>query len=948
VRLHRREGPAARRAPGLLVWALLASAAPLAAQPQPGRLEPVLREALRAEVRPSLRARPDLLAAVAPPPDAPAAGALALDVGPSGEARVGVFLWFAGPPPTAALRALGAEVGTVTGEFATARVPLDAVEAVAALPGVRAVEAARVVRAEHDTSMRVVNVETLRTRVGDTFTGSTGAGALVAIYDSGVDLENPDFIEAGGRHRVLAVWDQTVSGNAPAGFGYGFHCDSIAVRNRAAGVAAACPQRDFTGHGTHVAGTAAGSGRATGNNEPAYRFTGVAPGADLIVVKGGNGLFFENNIIDGLHWIRQVAAQLGRPVVVNLSLGGQFGAHDGTRLYERIIDELSGPGYIAVISAGNNGANRNTTPVLQGRLIHGRGFAVTGTTTTFELGLAEHPIAGELCAGHVTQMSVWYGAADRFRLEVERPDGTVVAASHGAQANVPHPNGRVVINNATGGADPRNGDFEGLIVIDGCGTGSGRPLPGTWRVRATPTAPGSGGPIDVWVTQSSHGSPAVPMFGGAGFDNRFVVASPGNATRAITVAAFATRMCWPSIATTGQICYVQREQIGDLARFSSGGPRRDGFAKPEIAAPGIGIGSSRSRDANYNSNLVLPDGVHVINQGTSMAAPHVTGAVAILFQARPGLTPEDAKDALRRSAVQDAFTGLTYDVVPGGNPADWWGHGKLDVREALVAVSGEGTAVLVLDAAPAIAPAAQSSRRGARLSLLRLRLSGDGPEAIDVQELVFRVRGADPQARVVVGRDADGDGRLGAGDPILGAAAAALGPEPVTVRVQPDGLRVPAFGTAEVIVAIELSGATPHAATFDAVFVPPETRAVGVASGARSPLRFDAETVASGPAATTVLGAGEAVSISENPVRGGRVIFNFVEPPEVAAIYTPAGRRVADLAGAAVRIEWDLRNDRGERVVPGVYLLVFRVRGELFRERLMVLTPAAASGGAAN
>jgi hypothetical protein len=91
-----------------------------------------------------------------------------------------------------------------------------------------------------------------------------------------------------------------------------------------------------------------------------------------------------------------------------------------------------------------------------------------------------------------------------------------------------------------------------------------------------------------------------------------------------------------------------------------------------------------------------------------------------------------------------------------------------------------------------------------------------------------------------------------------------------------------------------------------------------------------------------VLGQEDILTFSENPVRSGRVIFNFREAPTVAAIYTVTGRLVSDLTRRIEdggRIEWDLRNDDGERVAPGVYLVIFDVGGTVMRERLIVMPP---------
>jgi subtilisin family serine protease len=439
----------------------------------------------------------------------------------------------------------------------------------------------------------------------------------------------------------------------------------------------------------------------------------------------------------------------------------------------------------------------------------------------------------------------------------------------------------------------------------------------------------------MWVEITSHGDgvPSVTMQGAQGFDNRFVVASPGNATRAITVAAFATRRCWPSQVPDGASCYVQQEALGDLARFSGGGPRRDGVIKPEIAAPGIGVMSARSGNAGVGANRADPDGAHSLLEGTSMAAPHVAGTILALYQAKPDLTPEEVRQILMASALTDAFTARVYDAA--GAPSDWWGAGKL---------TGSGPAVLALSTETAVPEGATLSPRGTRLPLLALRLSSQGTEAIDVTSLTFELTGEDPGAHLVLVRDANANGLLDAQDVAVDSVGAALsgGERTVTVSLSPGELRIPALGVATVFAAVSLSGAAPNGTTFSATFVPAETESVGVRTGAANALNVAQTPLASGPATTTVLAQDELLSFSANPVRLDHVVFNFVEAPTTAAVYTLSGRRVIDLvAEGTLSVRWDLRNEDGSRVAPGVYLVVFRVRDQLFREKLVVLTPGA-------
>jgi subtilisin family serine protease len=906
------------------------------------RLDPLLREAVTsaANVEPSSLPRPSDMVRAGEERLPP--GALALESAPDGSVRIGIFVRLSSPAGVDAIRTAGGVVGSVIGDIATATVPLASLETLAASPGIAWMEAARAVRGEHDVSMLAISAEDVRTRTGSTWNGATGAGTLVAIYDGGLDLMHHDFRDEAGRSRVVSVWDQTTPGSPPPGFSSGTACDSAAVALRVENsIPSACPVQDFTGHGTHVAGSAAGDGSATGNGQPAFRYPGVAPEAKLIIVKGGNGSFFENLIADGLLWIRGEAQRLGRPVVVNLSLGGQFGAHDGSRLYEQVIDQLSGPGFIVVVSSGNQGGNANTTPLLPVRRLHARGFANGTATSTVTMTLAEHAPNANLCTGNVTQIGFWYDASDRLRLELVRPNGQSLTVSSGSSQQQDNAGGRIVIDNASAGVDPRNGDRSAIIRVDGCGT-SGAPMPGTWTLRVTPEIAGSGLPWDLWIETSSHGLviPPVQMRGGDGFDNRYVVASPGNAARAITVGAFVTRVCWPTVA--GNSCYVQQEELGDLARFSSGGPRRDGVQKPELTAPGMGIMSARSGSSGVISSRQEPDGVHSLLEGTSMAAPHVTGTIAVLLQANPGLTPEAVRTALTTSARQDAFTTRTYDAA--GAPADWWGAGKLNVRDALQVVSGGGAAVLALQTESAVPPAAVRVPRGTRLPLLALELRSQGTEAIDVSQLGFRVSGNDPGAYLVLVRDVNRNGELDAGDMAVDSVPAGLDGSAQVIRSTIDPpIRVGAFDSQTLIVALSMSGAAPNGATFAASFLPDSTRSRGVTSGVQDSVEVAAGSLDSGPARTTVLAVDELLSFSANPVCGERVVFNFAAPPTTAAVYTVTGRRVIDLrADGALRAEWDLRNEEGSRIAPGVYLVVFSVEGELFREKLMVLRGTAA------
>ncbi len=254
-------------------------------------------------------------------------------------------------------------------------------------------------------------------------------------------------------------------------------------------------------------------------------------------------------------------------------------------------------------------------------------------------------------------------------------------------------------------------------------------------------------------------------------------------------------------------------------------------------------------------------------------------------------------------------------------------------------------AVVVLEVAAAATPTTPSSAAGVRLALLRLQLRVTGFEPIRITRLGFEVRGVDAGARLVLILDRDGDGAIGPNDTEIGSAPALLRPgEPVQVTITPGTLEVPLGQTITVLAAIRMSGAAPNGTAFSASFLPAETRSIGTRSAVPDRITQPSAPVASAEVRATVLAAGQLFSLSENPVRSGAVIFNFPVRPSVAGIYTLAGKRVVDLTNRLSdesSVRWDLTNENGSVVSPGVYLLIFRIEGQQFRERLIVLRRAS-------
>lgn len=217
---------------------------------------------------------------------------------------------------------------SVSATTLTVHVPRTRLADLARLAAVRYVEASHRLKPHCDFA----HASTGLLLAGQRTVPQTGAGVIVGVIDSGIDSAHRAFW-TGSQSRIIDYLDQES----------GKHHSQAEISAGAASASA-----DEIGHGTHVAGIAAGNGGGSAG----LKYAGVAPKADLAVVKT---TFQTDQIVDGIRHIFELAAQRKQPCVVNLSLGGHFGGHDGSSIAERTIDQLSGPGRLVVVSAGNEG-----------------------------------------------------------------------------------------------------------------------------------------------------------------------------------------------------------------------------------------------------------------------------------------------------------------------------------------------------------------------------------------------------------------------------------------------------------------------------------------------------------------------------------------------------------------------------------------------------------------
>lgn len=551
----------------------------------------------------------------------------------------------------------GGTVETVSGNFITATVPVDAALPLLQEQAVLRMEAAAL-------NKRLMDSAKVSSGVAAVHTGSglpqayKGNSVILGVIDSGIDWEHADFKNSTGS-RILYLWDMSRSLNPPSGYTYGYEYTKANIDG------GQCIETDdFTGegHGTHVTGIAAGGGKVLA------QYTGVAPEADIIFVKGfrSGAYFTDNDVINGCNYIFTKAQALGKPAVINLSLGGHYGPHDGTTLYERMLSNLTGAGKVIVAAAGNSGADN----------IH-LSYAVGGTSynnayeTKWQIGSESSSSLIDLWynSGSISVGVAAWGTGGLIGYTNPVPPGSTMQNMMFTVNGITY--GRVNIDASTVN-NPNNGSKEVLIQIDNV-NGAYDLGAVTWTLYTV-----GSGTFDAWVVNGGNFSSATSGFV-VGGDNIKSVSAPSTALKVLSVGSYTSKFFWQS--TNGNSYYFWGSVVNKISSFSGMGPSRDGRIKPDITAPGQVIASALSGDLVVGTDIpiemVLSGNKYQAMQGTSMAAPHVSGVVALMLQRSGSLDYAKVFSILTNSAKKDAFTGTSAGNV--------YGYGKMNAVAALQA-----------------------------------------------------------------------------------------------------------------------------------------------------------------------------------------------------------------------------------------------------------------------
>jgi subtilisin family serine protease len=499
----------------------------------------------------------------------------------------------------------------------------------------------------------------------------TGTGVIVGIIDGGFDYTHPNFRDSNGNLRIKRVWEQNnTNGNSPSPFNYGSHfIGSSEILNEFYDVT-------NQSHGTHVTGIIAGSGNGNPN-----LLKGMAPDTDIILVSDGSDLVGEiagtsnsTKLIDAINYIKNYANSVNKPVVINMSFGTNLGPHDGSDLLSTGLNSFTtNQGLILVKSAGNDGDQKEHVVNV-----------FSGNQTKFILNNKNNGSS---------KIDIWgsnqgVNSAFGITIGVYNTSTQSFESTNVLQFIV---NGNLNFQNPYTLVDVDSGllnDDNWLITL----SSEINPLNNRPHLRISCNTSNDTTSDYLVVSIQSIDDTIHSWCNGCEFDNYtgfnftmgddyFSITEPGNASGVITVGSY---------NVTDENLGNPSGSVGGLSYFSSKGPRTDFLIKPDVTAPGNRIVSSlNSFDTTYQSggisfsDVTNTYGTHSYGkmQGTSMAAPVVTGIVALWLQAFPQLTVNNvrsiiANTAITQSPVSDPFLfyGSTYSTPPNVK----WGYGKIN------------------------------------------------------------------------------------------------------------------------------------------------------------------------------------------------------------------------------------------------------------------------------
>ena len=538
---------------------------------------------------------------------------------------------------TKVLEQYGIIVGTQVGNLATALVPASVFGQLDEIAEISYIDAGDTSRLLLDAALPHIGYDQL---LASTYTPEPylGKGVIVGIVDLGFQWDHAAFRNADGSTRIIAAWNQNdTSGVAPEPYNYGslYDTEEEILNGQTEAIET---------HATHVTGIAAGSAY------PDMPYGGVAREASLILVEAqhaGGASMYDEGIADGVNFIFDYAERLGMPCVINLSIGNVLGPHDGTSPFDQMCDSLQGPGRLIVGAMGNSGSE-----------YYHLGYDFDEEHTEFHTGITGIPI-----------LDAWSEEPVYFDLEFYHGHTDTILDSTGwmpldtiFETTLSYFQREITVT-ATSQLSPFNNKYNTQIVVSG--------INNIGNCYFAMKVKGEKGRLDMWTNAPASVFTTHGFDGWLHGDTLMTLNETGGTGKRITsVGAYTT--------DDSKLCirgnnYTTGYEINAVCPFSSLGHTPDGRIKPDIIAPGSLITSAYNKkmigsmfNTTTNEFVFHNDTTYYgLSSGTSMAAPIVTGTYAIWLQAKPDMTPEEAKEILQLTAIKDKYTTHTESAGHG-------------------------------------------------------------------------------------------------------------------------------------------------------------------------------------------------------------------------------------------------------------------------------------------
>lgn len=575
------------------------------------------------------------------------------------------------------LEQLGVQIAMVSDDFCTARIPLNSIQNVLELEGVKQVEFGRKAILFNDKVREAQGVNLIHQGY-NLPRAYEGNGVLYGTFDGGIDYNHIAFFEENGNSRWLGMldFDATIGGRQFVGNYYYLHNGNPTY--------AAFPGREFNAselrgmtcdftsmsHGTHTIGTGCGSFK--GNV-----YYGMAPKAQILGTS--TATMTDVAMANGVAYVMAKADAAGKPCVMNLSMGLFEGPHDGKSFYNRVVDRLVGPGKVVVMSAGNSG----------GQCMH----------LKKKMNSSSDLIKTVLCSeegdywNYSGTFDAWGNTGKKFscKLRVLRgSDGALLQESPAFNVT----DGDTSYNFAN------SNYFSGYVYLSGWKD----PMNGKYNIYGTVNVAMNSYDYNVAVVfQSAEGEEVEVWCGGNGLqflDGEFSSIGYVNGTRegsiseldcsdnVISVGSYCSRLNFPHVAWGDTWPYSSSYvQVGQIAPYSSWGPDANNITRPDVCSPGcfvvsavmvhdpcFTVGGEDYAEMAYNSTVNGRRQPYAWMSGTSMAAPNVAGSIATWLEADPTLTASKIRQIIKSTSKNDGETAK--------NPQRW-GAGKFDAYAGL-------------------------------------------------------------------------------------------------------------------------------------------------------------------------------------------------------------------------------------------------------------------------